>query len=86
MKKMISTTALLGFCVFATGCNERTQNGNIMSALTPNMQTLDQTYPDHYADVEVITNANDRMFHGDSARFWMVNSPSSLTPLPVVRD
>ncbi len=86
MKKIITTSVILGFCALTIGCNERTQNGNIMTALTPNMETLTQTYPEHYAEVEVTTNADDRMFQGDCERFWMVDEPSSLTPVPVVRN
>ncbi len=86
MKKIFITTAILGACALTIGCNQRTQNGHILSALTPNMETLTQTYPEHYAGVEVTTNAGDRMFQGDCERFWMVDEPSSLTPVPVVRD
>ncbi|MBC8201950.1 MAG: hypothetical protein H8E86_07870 [Planctomycetes bacterium] len=86
MKTIATTTALLGICVFTIGCNERTQNSNILTALTPNMQTLDSTYPEDRANEQVTNNANDRLFHGDSERFWMVDSPSTLTPKPVVRN
>ena len=86
MKKLITTTALLGICFLTNGCNERTQNGNILHALTPNMETLTETYPEHSADIEVNSNTNDRLFQSDSERFWMVDEPSSLSPYPVVRD
>jgi hypothetical protein len=86
MIKIATITALLGFSILATGCNERTQNSNILNALTPNMQTLDDTYPEHRASVQVTNNANDRLFQDDSERFWMVDSPSNLSPKPVVRN
>ena len=86
IKKIILTSALLGICVFTIGCNERTQNGNILTSLTPNMQTLDTTYPEHRASEQVTNNANDRLSQDDSERFWMVDSPSTLTPKPVVRN
>jgi hypothetical protein len=86
MKILITTTVLLAICLISNGCNERTKNGDILHALTPNMETLSETYPEHTADIEVTANTNDRLFQSDSARFWMVDEPSSLSPAPVVRD
>ena len=86
MMKSIITLSMLGLFVILAGCNERNKNGNLLHSLTPNMSTLDDTYSERVAQVEDNCNANDRMFNGDWDRLFMVDQPSSLTPMPVVRD
>ncbi|MDP7006561.1 MAG: hypothetical protein QF718_10180 [Phycisphaerales bacterium] len=58
----------------------------ILSSLTPNMHGPSETHTENKAGIAVTNNTNHRMMHEDGNRFLLLDKPSTLTPMPIVRD
>ncbi|MDA1008107.1 MAG: hypothetical protein O2800_03760 [Planctomycetota bacterium] len=51
--------------------------------LTPEMDGLEQDWNDYTRNDNAINNANGRALRDDWARMWMMDKPTTLTPLPL---
>ncbi len=54
----------------------------ILADLTPELKTLSDTHSEYRAGISWVNNENRRMIWDDIRKVWIVDSPSSLSPLP----
>lgn len=82
---LATSSLLIGF-IAAAGCtsNKHGTWGYIKGNLTPELAGTSETKLDKERNTAVVNNSDWRQVSDDWGRFWLTDSPNTLSPYPIV--
>ena len=75
---------LAALAVALCGCHKHVTQKDITSDLTPELKGISMRPQEAHNALAVAQNANMRMFSDDLARTFLTNTPSRLSPFPII--
>lgn len=84
---ILTTVSILAIGLTGCGSSNNTKNvsyGHITGHLTPELKGLSERPSDDKTAFKVASNSNWRMFWDDLGRAFLLDTPSRMSPMPVV--
>jgi len=86
MKTSVSLISVAALAVYLTGCSSDRDVSykHITGNLSPEMHGLEERHVDDHNAFAIASNTNLRMFWDDIGRSLYLDSPSRLSPYPII--
>jgi len=84
--KLVAMLSAVSLAAALGGCGGGTSYSSIKHDLTPELEGTGEREVERDKDAHVTYNVNWRGFHDDMARAFLYDSPSRLSPYPIVNS